>query len=276
MIEEDIQQAQQLMDRVVTYLKDHSPQIVSAVIILLLGMLVGRFLSRFVLNLCGKKHVDVTLARFFASSVQFIIVSLFVIMAVTKIGVEITPFIALLGAGAFGLSLAVQGPISNFAAGIVLIITRPFKVADTLTVHGRTGLVESVNLGNTQLMTEDGEEITIPNRQLLGEILTNSFENLVVEGVVGIDYAADPEVAIEAVKKAIKDTNQVVVDREPQVGIQGFGDSSIDIGYRYWVPTKCYYNIQYSVNLAVFKALKASAITIPFPQRDVHMIDPSK
>lgn len=198
---------------------------------------------------------------------------MFSVVAVNKLGIEMTPFIALLGASAFGLSLAVQGPVSNYGAGIVLIITRPFKVDDTLTIHDITGLVKSINLGNTQLETEDGQEVTIPNRNVLGEIFTNSFNLMVVEGVVGVEYSGDPEQAIEAIQTALATIDDISQKPAPQVGIQEFGDSSINIGYRYWIPTSNYYRLLYAANLAVFKELKNAGITIPFPQREVRMLE---
>ncbi|EDY84740.1 transporter, MscS family [Verrucomicrobiia bacterium DG1235] len=275
-MDDEIEQLNSLAEKATNYLKDNSPQIIAAIAILIAGFIAARITSNLLTKLCAKRNIDITLSRFFASTSRLLVVALFAILAINKIGVEITPFIALLGASAFGLSLAVQGPVSNYGAGIVLIITRPFKVDDTLTIHGITGLVQAVNLGNTQLLTEDGQEVTIPNRKILGEILTNSFALLVVEGVVGVDYACDPELAINAVKEAIASINRVSKEKLPQVGIQAFGDSAIEIGYRYWIPTSNYYSIQYEVNLAVFKSLKQTGISIPFPQRNVHLINNSE
>ncbi|MEN8661544.1 MAG: mechanosensitive ion channel family protein, partial [Lentimonas sp.] len=178
----------------------------------------------------------------------------------------------LLGASAFGLSLAVQGPISNYGAGIVLIITRPFVVGDTLTLNDLCGTVDSVNLGNTQLINEDEECMTIPNRKVLGEIFTNSYKYKVVEAVVGIDYGADPQEAIDCISTAVKTIENIAAEREPNVGIEDFGDSSINIGYRVWVPTNAYHRTRYKINMAVFRALEEAKINIPFPQRDVHLI----
>ena len=183
---------------------------------------------------------------------------------------------ALLGAGALGLSLAVQGPISNYGAGVVLMITRPFNVDDTLTVLDERGpiigLVQCIHLGYTELENEDGEKITIPNRRILSEILTNSHKIKVAEGVVGIDYANDPEQAITAVEEALAEIEEVDKAHQPEVGIQEFADSSVNIAYRYWVATERYHKTQYKANLAVWKALKAADISIPFPQRDVRIV----
>jgi len=271
-VTEEIDRVGMLVEKGTELLIEKSPQIIAAFLVLIVGAIFAKIVANVILKLCGKKEIDITLARFFASFTKLIIIVLFVIVAVSKLGIELTPFVALLGAGALGLSLAVQGPVSNFGSGIVLIITRPFKVDDTLTVLGLTGIVDEVNLGSTRLKTEDGQEITIPNRKILGEVLTNSFELMVVEGVVGIEYGADPERAIEAVSSAIVDSHGVADEKAPQVGIQGFGDSSIDIGYRYWVKTADYYTIQYEVNLSIFKELKRSEIGIPFPQREVRML----
>lgn len=271
-MEEEIQQLELYANKATDYLISNSPRLIMAVVLVAVGFLVARVCSNLVTKTCEKRKIDITLSRFFSSTIRLVVIILFSILAVNKIGIEITPFIALIGASALGLSLAVQGPVSNYGAGIVLIITRPFKVEDTLTIHGRTGIVQAVNLGNTQLLTEDGQEVTIPNRKILGEVLTNSFSLLVVEGVVGVDYSCDPELAIQAIRDAIGTVPTVSKEKLPQVGIQAFGDSSIELGYRYFVPTANYYTIQFEVNLAVFNALKKSGITIPFPQRDVHMI----
>ena len=149
-------------------------------IILIIGFLFGSSLSKLILRVCTKRDIDVTLSRFFASSIKLLIVLLFLFIAVRKIGTDIIPFIALLGAGALGLSLAIQGPISNYGAGIAIILTWPFKVHDKLTLHECTGIVSVVSLGCAQLEIEDGQVVTIPNKKILGEILTNSFTVLVV------------------------------------------------------------------------------------------------
>ncbi|MCH6257030.1 mechanosensitive ion channel [Puniceicoccaceae bacterium K14] len=271
-LDEDVEKLRSMGERITEFMISNAPNLIGALVIMCVGVFLSRILSKLIAKVCEARKIDVTLSRFFTSTAKVVVVIMFGVIAINRVGIEITPFIALLGASAFGVSLAVQGPISNYGAGIVLIITRPFKVDDTLNVQGRTGIVQEVNLGTTQLVTEDGEEITIPNRKVLGEILTNSFSYMVVEGVVGISYNSDPEKAIEAVTVAVLSVEAVAQEKEPQVGIQGFGDSSIDIGYRYWVPTQNYYKIQYAVNLAIFKKLAASKIEIPFPQRDVHIV----
>lgn len=268
-MEEELQQLEELKNNLILYFVENGMRLLVAVLILVLGFWIAKRIANVILKVCKKKEIDPTLARFFAGFTKLIVIVFALIMALSKANIEITPFIALLGASAFGLSLAVQGPISNYGAGIVLIVTRPFVVGDTLTLNGLCGIVDSVNLGNTQLINEDEERITIPNRKVLGEIFTNSYEYKVVEAVVGIDYGANPQEAIDCIAEAI---NEIAPKREPDVGIEDFGDSSINIGYRVWVPTNTYHRTRYKINMAVFRALEAAKITIPFPQRDVHLI----
>ncbi len=271
-MEEELQRLESLKEQLILYLTTNGIRLVIAILIVVVGFWLGKALSKLILNVCGKRNIDLTLSRFFAGAVRVLVIVFALIIALSKAGIEITPFVALVGAGAFGLSLAVQGPISNYGAGIVLIITRPFTVGDTLTVSGQSGLVDRVNLGNTELINEDEERITIPNRKVLGEIFVNSNAYRIVEGVVGIEYAADPEEAIRCIREALLRVEGIAPNRQPDVGIDAFADSSIHIGYRVWVPTNTYHRQRYALNLAVFQALKAARITIPFPQRDVHLI----
>jgi small conductance mechanosensitive channel len=269
---DELQQIDAMKDKLMLYFVENGVRIFIAVAIVVAGFWLAKSIAGVILRVCDKRKIDVTLARFFAGFVRLVIIAFAGMMALSKAGIEITPFIALLGASAFGLSLAVQGPISNYGAGIVLIITRPFKVGDTLSVSGQVGIVENINLGNTRLANEDDEIITIPNRKVLGEIFTNSQEFKVVEAVVGIEYSADPERAIAAITAAIQGIAEIAPDRIPDVGIDAFADSAINIGYRVWVPTEVYHKTRYKINLAIYHALKEAQINIPFPQRDVHLI----
>jgi small conductance mechanosensitive channel len=134
------------------------------------------------------------------------------------------------------------------------------------------GLVEDINLAMTHMTNEDGEQIVIPNKHLIGEVLVNSHANRVVEGVVGISYDDDPEAAIAVARAVLAADEDVCSPADAQVGIQAFGESSVDIAYRYWVPTTAFFEVQYRVNLALWRALGEAGVTIPFPQRDVRVV----
>jgi small conductance mechanosensitive channel len=250
---------------------NYSFQILGAILILIIGVKIAGWLSKIVANFSEKKKIDITLARFFGNVVKMVVLTFVFIVVIGKFGISIAPFIAALGALAFGASFAVQGPLSNYGAGLVIILTRPFIVGNTITVKGIGGVVDEIRLAATILSTEDGEEITIPNKHIVGEILRNSFANRIVETTVGISYKDDPQKAILVVKKTLDKITGVCQDPSPQIGIQEFGDSSINIGMRYWIPTKKYFQTLFNVNLEVHQALLEAEITIPFPQRDIHL-----
>jgi small conductance mechanosensitive channel len=274
-MEQEIQAVQKIVDLIIDFFVRYSFQVAGAIIVLFVGWLVGRAIGSFVLRLLEKKKLDITFSRFIATTVKLIIIVFAVLVALGKFGISVAPFIAAGAAVAFGASFAIQGPLSNYGAGLVIIFARPFVVGNTITVAGVSGVVEEVKLGATILTDEDGVRITIPNKHVVGEILHNSEEWRIVEEVVGISYESDPEEAIRIASQALDGVEKVSEDPPPQVGIQKFGDSSIDIGLRYWVPSKRYYLTLYEVNLAVYRDLKEGGVEIPFPQRDVHIVSQS-
>jgi small conductance mechanosensitive channel len=269
---DEINAAERYMDMFIEFGVKYGFQVLAAVITLIIGLIIARWLSRLVVRVSVKRNLDDTLSRFLGNVVKLIIIGFVLIMALGKLGIAITPLIAALGAVAFGSSLALSGLLSNYGAGLNIIISRPFVVGNTIKVKGVSGVVEEIGLGATQLSNEDGEEITIPNRHIVGEILTNSFENKVVEMTIGISYNDDSQQATRIIREALKNIPAIVDSPAPQIGIQEFADSCVNIGMRYWVPTKQYFQILYQANLAVYTALNEAGITIPFPQRDIHMV----
>ena len=272
-MESELDTLQNLINTGIAFGVAYGFQILGALIILVLGAYVARVLSRVVLRLAEKRGLDITLARFFSSTVRIMVLMFVVIIALGKFGITIAPFIAALGAIAFGGSLALQGPLSNYGAGLSIILSRPFVVGNTLTVRGVSGIVEEVRMAATILRTEDGEEITIPNKKLVGEILLNSFDNRIIETTIGISYADDPGAAIQVMRDTLAKIDDVTKEPAPQIGIDDFGDSSIDIGLRYWVPTERYFQVKYRANQAIYAALEKASITIPFPKREVHILN---
>lgn len=275
-MQDEIQTVQKLIDIIINFFTNYSFQVLGAIIILVVGVLVARWMSSFLMRLFEKKKFDVTLAKFITALVKGIILGFAIIVALGKFGITIAPIVAALAAMAFGASFAIQGPLSNYGAGLVIIITRPFVVGNTISVAGVDGIVDEVTLGATILTDEDGVRITIPNKHIVGEILHNSEERKIVEEVVGISYDSDPEKAVQIIKEALGEYQEISKEPPARVGIQNFGDSSINIGLRYWIPTKKYFKTLYQVNLAVYQQLKARNIEIPFPQRDVHIVSRSK
>ena len=265
----DIASLQTLIDKLIEFSVDYSFQVLGAVIILAAGLLLGKWAAKLILKLCEKGKLDVTLSKFLSSIGKVLIIAFTLIIALGKFGITIAPFIAAIGAAAFGAAYAIQGPLSNYAAGLSIIMGRPFVVGDTINVAGVNGVVEEVKLAHTTVINEDGIKITIPNKHIIGEILHNSGEYRLVESSVGISYNNDPEEAINVIQTTLGLSEEVAEKPGPQIGIENFGDSSLDIGYRYWVPSQKYFRVLYATNMAVYNALKKADITIPFPQREV-------
>lgn len=271
-MQDEIKTVQKLINIVIDFFVNYSFQVVGAILVLVIGVVVARAVSSFFLKLFEKKEFDITLSKFIAATVKGIILGFAFIVAIGKFGITIAPFIAALAAMAFGASFAIQGPLANYGAGLVIILTRPFVVGNTIKVSDVSGIVDEIKLGATILTDEDGVKITIPNKHIVGEIIHNSEERKIVEEMVGISYDSDPEKAIQIIKEALEAFQEISKEPPPQIGIQEFGDSSINIGLRYWIPTNKYFKILYQVNLSVYKHLKAKNIEIPFPQRDVHIV----
>jgi small conductance mechanosensitive channel len=268
---EELASVEKYMDLIIEFAVKYGFQVSYAIIILIIGLIIARWLGNMITRVCESRNLDVTLSRFLGSVVRLTALAFVLIVVLGKFGITMTPFIAAIGAVAFGSSLALAGLMSNYGAGLSIIITRPFVVGDTIVIQGVNGVVEEVGLAATRLANEDGEQITIPNKHIVGEILVNSFENRVVEMCIGISYEDDARKAIDTIQKALQKIPEIVAEPAPQIGIEKFADSSVNIGMRYWVPTKQYFQTMYQANLAVYNALKQAGITIPFPQRDVHM-----
>jgi small conductance mechanosensitive channel len=272
-IENELEQATAIYNMIVSFFVEYSFQMLGAIIILLLGMLVAKKVSDLVLSLCEKKGIDITLSRFIASTSKIIIVVMVAIIAMGKLGISVTPFLAAVGALSLGAGLAMQGLLSNYGAGFNIILTRPFVVGDTITVQGVEGQVKEVHLAYTLLVNEDDVQISIPNKHIVGEILHNSNTNSLAEVTIGVSYSTDPENAIAVIEQALKNVAGIPQDKPPLVGIENFGDSSIDIGIRAWLPTQQFYQVLYSMNKTVYKSLQDNNVTIPFPQREVRVMD---
>jgi len=272
-VEQEIKQVQAVYQLIVEFFINYSFQILGAIIILALGILVAKKVSKLVFNLCERKQLDITLSRFIASATKITIIVMVAIIALGKVGISVTPFVAAIGALSLGAGLAVQGLLSNYGAGLNIILTRPFVVGDTIQVQGVAGLVKKVHLAYTLLTDEDDVEINIPNKHIVGEILHNSHTDTLAEETVDIQHDSDPDTAITAIKQALENIDNVSKERTPLVGIEDFADNGISIGIRFWAPTNQYFETRYRANAAIYSALQNADINFALPQREIRMID---
>ncbi|WP_441003059.1 mechanosensitive ion channel family protein [Pseudocolwellia agarivorans] len=272
LLKNEIDQMAHIYQIVIDFFTNYSFQIVGAIIIFIIGYILAGKVAAMLLRVCERHNLDVTLSRFIANSSRMILVLMIAIIALGKLGISVTPFIAAIGAVSLGAGLALQGLLSNYAAGFNIIITRPFVVGDTIVVKNVTGVVKEVLLAHTIIYDEDNVRITIPNKHIVGEILQNSLHDSLLELNVGIAYSEDPIEVIALLDKVIATTGVVSKTREPQIGIDEFADSAINISIRLWTPTVNLYTAKFTAYKAIYLALDEANIQIPFPQRDVHMI----
>lgn len=257
---------------VIEFLTHYSFQLLGALIIVVMGWFAAQYMYALLMRVFERNHFDTTLAKFVASVVKILIFMAMIVIALGKIGISIAPFVAAIGAVSLTAGLALQGSVSNYAAGVLLIISRPFKVGDTLSVAGVYGVVEEIKLSYTVLRNEDEELITVPNKQMIGDVLVNSFDVRVVEATIGVAYEDDPTKAIALINEVLASFSAVSKEHKPVVGIAKFGESAIEIGLRYWVPTKRFFKTQYEVNLALYTVLHVNRVSIPYPQREVRIL----
>jgi len=258
--------------KAIDFLANYSFQIIGALIIVTIGWFLSKYVFNVLIKFFHQHDFDPTLSKFTANGIRILIFGAMLVVAIGKLGISIAPFIAAVGAVFLTAGLAIQGSVANYAAGISLIITRPFKIGDTILINKVYGEVEEIRLAYTTLRTEDEELITVPNKNMIGEVIVNSFKYRIVESSVGISYNDDAEKAIDIIREVIEGLENISSETKAIIGIEKFGESAIEIGVRYWVPTRNYFKIQYEANMAIYKALREAKITIPYPQREVRIV----
>lgn len=268
---QELHYVQEFYNQTIEFLANYSFQIIGALIITLIGWFLSKYIFTLLIKFFNKHDFDSTLGRFAANAIRILVFGAMIIVAIGKLGISVAPFIAAVGAIFLTAGLAIQGSVANFAAGISLVISRPFKIGDTILINNIYGEVEEIKLAYTTLRTEDEELITVPNKNMIGEVIVNSFKYRIVESTVGISYTDDISQAIMIIKEVIDGFENISDDNKAIVGIEKFGDNALEIGMRYWVPTRSFFKMQYEVNLAVYKALNEAKLTIPYPQRDIHI-----
>ncbi|GAA0787222.1 MULTISPECIES: mechanosensitive ion channel family protein [Pseudomonadati] len=270
-LDQELAQLQSAYNLITEFLVQYSFQLIGALLIFLLGLWVASKSANFVTHQFEKHNIDITLSNFTSNLVRIIIIIMVAVICLGKLGISVTPMVAAIGAASLGAGLALQGMLSNYAAGVTIIVTRPFVVGNTIEVQGVSGVVSQIKLGLTILSNEEGEQISIPNKHIIGEILHNSFEYKLVENTLNIDYQADPSAVITIIEQAIMQSDKLNKQQKPLVGINGFNSIGMEMGIRYWVPTAHYFQAKYEINQFVILALKQANIDIPCPVKEIQI-----
>ena len=247
--------------------------ILSAIAILIIGIWIAKLIRKYLEKALSKKEIDKTLLSFLANLLYFILLTLVVLVALGQLGIETTSFIAILGAAGLAIGLALQGSLANFASGTLLIIFRPFKVDDFIKVADEEGFVEKIQIFTTHIRTFDNRTIIIPNSAVTGNKIINytSKEIRRVDLSIGISYGDNIKKAIDTLTELCASHSKVLKDPAPYVGVVEYGDSSINLTVRPWCKTEDYWSVFFELNKQMKPSFDNNGITIPFPQRDVHL-----
>lgn len=248
--------------------------LVEAIVILVVGWWLAGFVSNIVKKQLGKrKKVDATLKPVIASIVRYTIIVLTVVAVLGRFGVETASIIAVLGAAGLAVGLALQGTLQNIAAGIMLLLLRPFKVGDFIDAGGIGGTVEEISLFTTELTTFDGIYVSAPNSRLWGASITNFSRNPTrrLDVTVGISYGDDIDKGMKVLMDIAKKDKRVLKDPEPVVWCTSLGDSSVNIQLRCWIETGDFWPAKFEITKKAKEEVEKAGLSIPFPQRDVHI-----
>jgi small conductance mechanosensitive channel len=253
---------------------EYAPKLALAILTLLIGLWVISGVTKLTRLSMEKSKVDPTLIPFLSSFISWILKVLLFISVASMVGIATTSFVAVLGAAGLAIGLALQGSLANFAGGVLVMIFKPYKVGDLIESQGHLGVVKEVQIFNTILVAPQSKRVILPN----GATSNGAITNYTVEGKirvdlsVGVSYSAD----IDQTKKVLMDVlvnhDKVMQDPAPFVGLSEMADSSVNFVVRPHCLPKDYWEVYFSVNEAVKKALDKNSIAIPFPQRDVHLI----
>ncbi len=247
--------------------------VLGAIATLIIGVWISKWLAKISGKLLNKRNVDPTLSKFVISLVKITLITFVIISAISQVGIETTSFVALIGAAGLAIGFALQGSLSNFASGVMLIIFKPIKVGDYIEGGGAAGSVELIGIFVTTLVTPDNKVIYIPNSTLTGSNITNysAKDTRRVDMVFGIGYGDDIDKAKDVIKSIIDNDSRILKDPAPLIVVSELADSSVNFNVRPWVNRADYWGVYSDVTEQIKKKFDEQNISIPFPQRDIHM-----
>jgi len=264
-----------IWDRIVGWVVTYGGQLLGAVVTLIVGYVLARISRRVVLRLLKRMEIPPVITSF-VSRVSFIAIVVFAVIAsLAKFGVQTTSFVAVLGAASFAIGFALQGSLSNFAAGVLILLLRPFKVGDFVEVAGLKGSVKDIQLFTTVLATPDNVKVLVPNSKIFGDTIKNyaGYETRRLDVSVGIGYSAPIEKALSVSYEVLGANERILAEPAPQVLVSDLADSSVNLVLRAWVDSANYGAVLSDLKRCIKAAFDEHGIEIPFPQLVIHTAD---
>ena len=249
-------------------------KVIAAIVIFVIGKWLSRVLSRTVGKAMRRAQTDEMLVKFVVNLAYAALLAFVVLAALAQLGIQTTSFIAIIGAAGLAIGLALQGSLSNFAAGVMLIIFRPFKVGDFIEAAGTSGVVEEILIFSTKMKSPDNKQLYVPNGSILSGTIVNysAKDQRRVDLVFGCGYGDDIKKAKALLEEIVTGNALVLDDPAPTIGVLELGDNSVNFAVRPWVKTADYWDAYFQITEAVKQRFDEAGISIPFPQRDVHLI----
>jgi len=250
-------------------------KIVSAILIYVIGRWVAKLVVRNVVKLMKKSNVDESLSKFAGNIINTVLTIFILIASIEQLGVDTTSIMAIFAAAGLAVGLALKDSLSNFSAGVMLIIFKPFKLGDFVNAGGSSGVIEEIQIFNTIMRTGDNQEIIIPNSHIYGGSITNvsARDTRRIDLVIGIGYDDNIGTAKSLIEDIISNNTLILAEPAPTIMVLELGESSIDIAVRPWVKTGDYWGVRAELLQTIKETFDEKGISIPYPQRDVHMIN---
>ena len=261
-------------DQLTVFITTYGIKVIGAIIILILGRIAAGIGRKVVKKVLEKTKTDPAVVSFVGSMIYFLILIFAVLAALAKFGIQTASFVAILGAAAFAIGFALQGSLANFAAGVLILVLRPFKVGDYIDGAGVGGTVKDIQLFTTVLATPDNIKIMVPNGKLFGDTIKNfsGFDTRRIDFVIGIGYTSDIQKAYDVLMSLIKEDTRILSDPPTNIAVSELADSSVNFVVRPWVKRSDYWGVKFDLTRKIKEAFDENGIEIPFPQQVVHML----
>ncbi|MBI5136880.1 MAG: mechanosensitive ion channel [Nitrospirae bacterium] len=247
--------------------------VLGAALVLLAGRILARMACRAVGRVAARAGVEPTLARFLDNVLKVALLAVVIVAALDQLGVQTASALAVFATAGLAVGLALKDSLSDLASGVMLILLKPFKVGDTIEGAGVLGKVEAIQMADTVLLTPDNRRVTVPNSALKGGIIVNftAMPTRRIDMVFGIGYGDDVELARRLITEVLEGDPRVLAEPAPFVKVMELGESSVNIAVRPWVPSEHFWDVHCDLHEKIKAAFDAGGVSIPFPQRDVHL-----
>lgn len=265
----------EFLSKLLGYVETWGLKLLFAIIILVVGAWIAKMIKSMVDRVLAKRSLDPIVVNFLSNLAYVVLMVVVVLAALGKLGIQTASFVAILGAAGLAIGLALQGSLANFAAGFLLVIFRPFKKGDYIEAGGTAGIVEEIQVFTTILNTPDNRRVIVPNAKVMGDNITNysAMATRRMDLVFGVSYAEDVAKVKAVLKRIAEEDTRVLKDPAPAILLSELGDSSVNFTMRIWVKGSDYWPVTFETREKVKITFDKEGITIPFPQRDVHLFN---